>query len=168
MSVAANVAELEARIKAVEEGLKPFLEQGFEEAVADLDEEEVARLNIVLSFAMTSLFYIFLRAQGISAAKHPVKKELARVQSYIGKLKSASEAHKLAKSNSQAASKLLENVAADVEAVEVASPPARVVERVDSKKRSAREGGEGGAANEEEVKKKKKKKKKKSKKEKKQ
>jgi hypothetical protein len=98
-----------------------------------------------------------------------VKKELARVQSYIGKLKSASEAHKLAKSNAQAASKLLESVAAEVEAVEVASPRARVVERVDSKKRGAREeGADGGAANDEEDKKKKKKKKKKSKKEKKQ
>jgi hypothetical protein len=162
MSVPASVAELETRLKAVEEGLKPFLEQGFEEAIADLDEEEVARLNIVLSFAMTSLFYIFLRTQGISAANHPVKKELARVQAYIGKLRSASEAHKLSKSNAEAANKLLESVAV-AEDVPAVSPPARVVERVESKKRSGREDGE-----EEDDKKKKKKKKKKSKKEKKQ
>ncbi len=153
------MAELETRLKAVEEGLKPFLEQGFEEAIADLDEEEVARLNIVLSFAMTSLFYIFLRTQGISAANHPVKKELARVQAYIGKLKSASEAHKLSKSNAEAASKLLESVVVAGDEVAV-SPPARVVERVEGKKRSSRE--DAG----EEDDKKKKKKKKKSKKEK--
>jgi exosome complex protein LRP1 len=154
MSLAADVAELEARLKAVEDGLKPFLELGFEEAVADLDEEEVARLNIVLSFAMTSLFYIFLRTQGISTANHPVKKELARVQAYIGKLKSASEAHKQIKSNAEAASKLLESVASDK------PPPA--TEGKEGKKRSGRE-----KSDEEDDKKKKKKKKKKSKKEKK-
>lgn len=81
--------------------------------MANLDEEELARLNVVLSFAMSSLFYMFLKTQGASTANHPVKKELTRIQDYIRKLKGASDNHKLAKSNEEAAAKMLATV--DVE-----------------------------------------------------
>lgn len=64
----------------------------------------------MLAFAMNSLFYMFLRVQGVATASHPVQKELQRVQSYIAKLKSASESSKLRKANNEAASKLLESV----------------------------------------------------------
>ncbi len=157
--MAASVAELEARLKAVEECLRPFTAQSLDETLADLDDEEVARLNIVLSFAMTSLFYVFLRTQGVATANHPVKKELARIQSYITKLKSASEAHKQKRSNDEAAEKLLEEVMVTEAAAGVASVEAGEKKEKDRSKRSDRDGSDEGE--------KKKKKKKKGKKEKK-
>ena len=81
-----------------------------------MEEEEIARLNVVLSFTMSSLFYMFLKTQGASTASHPVKKELARIQEYIKKLKTASDRHRQTKSNEAAAAKLLDEVAKEDEA----------------------------------------------------
>ncbi len=114
MSVAANVAELEARVKALEEVMNSISADDFDR---DLEDEELARLNLVLAFSLSSLFYMFLRVQGVNTATHPVQKELQRVQTYIAKLKSASEANKMRKANNDAASKLLQSVAAEQIAV---------------------------------------------------
>ena len=100
--------ELEERIAALEATLGPFLESG---ADGELGDEEVARLNIVLAYAMSSLFFMFLRTQGIATAGHPVKKELARIQGYMAKLKTASETARQKKSNEEAAERLIESVA---------------------------------------------------------
>lgn len=55
-------------------------------------DEERAKLNLVLAYALNSLFYIFLRTQNVNPANHPVRKELQRVQAYMEKLKSATVA----------------------------------------------------------------------------
>lgn len=57
---------------------------------------ESARLHLMVAYAVNTLFYMYLRTQGISPANHPVLGELARVKQYVRKVKqaSAAEEHK--------------------------------------------------------------------------
>ena len=57
----------------------------------ELDEEEQAKLNILLAYGLNSLFFMYLRTQGINPSDHAVKKELLRVQGYMEKLKKAKQ-----------------------------------------------------------------------------
>eukprot|EP00752_Nemacystus_decipiens_P018581 g16659.t1 len=46
-----------------------------------------AKLNLQVAYGVSSLFYMFLKTQGVSPAGHPVKAELDRIRKYFGRLK---------------------------------------------------------------------------------
>ena len=53
---------------------------------------EVARMHLMVSYTINSLFYVYLKTQGLPTANHPVLEELERVKAYIRKVKEVSQA----------------------------------------------------------------------------
>ncbi|XP_022206397.1 nuclear nucleic acid-binding protein C1D-like [Nilaparvata lugens] len=56
----------------------------------DNDEDALAKKvshDLFKSFTVTSLFYAYLKTQGIDPNEHPVKQELDRIKTYIAKSK---------------------------------------------------------------------------------
>lgn len=53
---------------------------------------ESARMHLMAAYTVNTLFYMYLKTQGISASEHPVRNELERVKGYIRKVKEASQA----------------------------------------------------------------------------
>ena len=84
---------------------------------------ESARLHLMVAYAVNTLFYMYLRTQGISPANHPVLEELARVKQYVRKVKqaSAAEEHKEGQRQSsinvEAAQRFITHALADPTAV---------------------------------------------------
>ena len=48
-----------------------------------------ARLHLTIAYAVNSLFWIYLRTQGVRAQNHPVRGELERIKNSLRKLKEA-------------------------------------------------------------------------------
>ncbi|CAN0309864.1 unnamed protein product, partial [Hapterophycus canaliculatus] len=46
-----------------------------------------AKLSLQVAYGVSSLFYMFLKTQGVSPSSHPVKSELDRIRGYFGRLK---------------------------------------------------------------------------------
>eukprot|EP01125_Pyxidicula_operculata_P021263 TRINITY_DN811_c0_g1_i1.p1 TRINITY_DN811_c0_g1~~TRINITY_DN811_c0_g1_i1.p1 ORF type:complete len:189 (+),score=43.94 TRINITY_DN811_c0_g1_i1:693-1259(+) len=84
------IASFDASITKLEDTLKPFFAVELKELMSRLTPFEGAKLNIAMAYTLCSLFYMYLKTQGISPADHPVMEELQRVKSYIQKIKSIS------------------------------------------------------------------------------
>jgi len=89
-----SVAALDETLKSIEAHLTSFFAVPLEEQIQNLDSHEIAKLNIVMAYSINTLFYIYLKTQGVSPVNHPVKKELERIKSYIKKMKELSEKKK--------------------------------------------------------------------------
>ncbi|CAM9662223.1 unnamed protein product [Ectocarpus sp. 6 AP-2014] len=50
-------------------------------------KDHLATLATVVAYGVSSLFYMFLKTQGVSPSTHPVKGELDRIRGYFGRLK---------------------------------------------------------------------------------
>merc|ERR1712166_95200 len=84
------VAQLDACLTDVEAQLRPLFSKPLKELAAGLPPLEAAKLNVVGAFAINTLFYIFLKTQGVDPTQHPVKQELERVKSYFRKIRETS------------------------------------------------------------------------------
>eukprot|EP00904_Undaria_pinnatifida_P000049 jgi/Undpi1/10044/HiC_scaffold_28.g12498.m1 len=58
-----------------------------EEVGSCISAADRAKLNLQVAYGVSSLFYMFLRTQGVSPSTHPVKGELERIRGYFGRLK---------------------------------------------------------------------------------
>eukprot|EP00112_Aurelia_sp_Birch-Aquarium-sp1_P026099 Seg904.2 transcript_id=Seg904.2/GoldUCD/mRNA.D3Y31 product="Nuclear nucleic acid-binding protein C1D" protein_id=Seg904.2/GoldUCD/D3Y31 len=56
-----------------------------------LEPIEKAKLDLSTTYAMNSLFWIYLVSQGVNATDHPVKGELDRIRKYMSKVKITEE-----------------------------------------------------------------------------
>lgn len=80
---------------STEAALLPFFEAGGQDAIAEIRElhgpKEAAEMQLALAYTVNALFFAYLKTQGIDPQTHPVKEELARVKSYMKKLKTAAK-----------------------------------------------------------------------------
>ncbi|KAI8069108.1 uncharacterized protein B0P05DRAFT_589417 [Gilbertella persicaria] len=83
------VRALRVRLQVVKKHLDPVLARPINDIFSKLSLTERYELEVLLSYSLNTLFYIYLRTQGSDPQKHDVMKELARVQQYIQKLKKA-------------------------------------------------------------------------------
>lgn len=51
-----------------------------EEVGSCISAADRAKLNLQVAYGVSSLFYMFLRTQGVSPSTHPVKGELERIR----------------------------------------------------------------------------------------
>ncbi|CAM9462828.1 unnamed protein product [Choristocarpus tenellus] len=58
-----------------------------DETSSCLAQADRAKLSLTLAYGISSLFYMFLKTQGVSPKDHPVKEELDRIRAYMGRLK---------------------------------------------------------------------------------
>merc|ERR1712010_250218 len=66
-----------------------MLSKPLKELSAGLPPLEAAKLSVVGAFAINTLFYIYLKTQGVDPAQHPVIQELERVKGYFKKIREA-------------------------------------------------------------------------------
>mmetsp|Transcript_4299 Transcript_4299/g.6363 ORF Transcript_4299/g.6363 Transcript_4299/m.6363 type:complete len:175 (+) Transcript_4299:154-678(+) len=64
----------------IEKKLEPFTDTPVKEIEQKLKATEKAKLNLVYSYTLNSLFYMYLKIQGVSPQNHPVRRELDRVK----------------------------------------------------------------------------------------
>ena len=87
--------ELLGAMGSTEAALLPFFEAGGQDAIAEIRERHgpkaAAEVQLALAYAVNALFFTYLKTQGIDPQTHPVKEELARVQGYMKKLKTAAK-----------------------------------------------------------------------------
>eukprot|EP01114_Cavostelium_apophysatum_P000692 TRINITY_DN10631_c0_g1_i1.p1 TRINITY_DN10631_c0_g1~~TRINITY_DN10631_c0_g1_i1.p1 ORF type:complete len:158 (+),score=31.64 TRINITY_DN10631_c0_g1_i1:80-553(+) len=82
-----TVTKLGKQIEEIEEHLKPFFSMPTEELSGRLSESDMAKLHVVVAYTINTLFYLYMKLQGMDPNNHAVKKELERVRLYITKVK---------------------------------------------------------------------------------
>jgi hypothetical protein len=74
-----------------------------DEIVESLTPLESAKFDVAVAYNIASLYYVLLRAKGVSQQSHPIKAELDRIKGYVLRLKRvADEVEKAAISGSSA------------------------------------------------------------------
>ena len=103
--------EFDLALREVEQQVGALTEHEWSALTEGLSPLETARLNVTSAYALNTLYFIYLKTQGVVTSEHPVKQELERVRTYLKKAKSASgqaETHKAqARLNTDAAKRFI-------------------------------------------------------------
>mmetsp|Transcript_9594 Transcript_9594/g.14378 ORF Transcript_9594/g.14378 Transcript_9594/m.14378 type:complete len:125 (+) Transcript_9594:32-406(+) len=83
--------ELEEAVKKIEDHIKKIGKFPLKQLSNSIAPLESAKLHGSLAFALDSLFFMYLKTQGVSTKDHPIKKELDRIKKYIRKIENASK-----------------------------------------------------------------------------
>ncbi|XP_028396181.1 nuclear nucleic acid-binding protein C1D-like [Dendronephthya gigantea] len=81
-------------MNTVEETLDPLLCTSSEETHEKLNVLDRAKLDLMMVYAVNSMFWIYLITQGVNPKDHGIKHELDRVKDYMKKIKDASDKKK--------------------------------------------------------------------------
>ncbi|KAF3917875.1 hypothetical protein ABW20_dc0107376 [Dactylellina cionopaga] len=79
--------DFEDNTEAIQETLKPLLEQNLPKHASMLPLMDKAKLYIMTTYALESLIFSYLETSSIPTANHPIMKELTRVRQYFQKLR---------------------------------------------------------------------------------
>ena len=90
--LAEPVTDLAAAIGTIETQVQRLQSAPWAVMCKGLSPLEVARMHLMVSYTVNSLFYVYLKTQGLPTAGHPVLEELERVKAYIRKVKEVSQA----------------------------------------------------------------------------
>ncbi|KAL9953776.1 hypothetical protein ACROYT_G041240 [Oculina patagonica] len=75
----------------VKDVFKPLLETSVDDLKEKMNPLQSAKLDLVVAYAINSMFWMYLTTQGVNPRQHPVKTELDRIKKYMGKVKEATE-----------------------------------------------------------------------------
>ncbi|KAI9050366.1 hypothetical protein LZ554_005532 [Drepanopeziza brunnea f. sp. 'monogermtubi'] len=78
---------LDDEIDDLEESLEPLIKVALSETASKLPLLDKAKLYILVTYAIESMLFSYLRLHGVKARDHPVFKELTRVKQYFDKIK---------------------------------------------------------------------------------
>ncbi|OBT88752.1 hypothetical protein VE02_02359 [Pseudogymnoascus sp. 03VT05] len=81
--------QLDDEIDDLEDSLAPVLETGISDTASKLPLLDKAKLYVLVTYAVESILFSYLRLNGVKAREHPVFLELTRVKQYFDKLKEA-------------------------------------------------------------------------------
>ncbi|KAJ2159587.1 hypothetical protein GGF46_002911 [Coemansia sp. RSA 552] len=84
--VAKHVGQLAAAVEQIEAALGPVLEQPLNDIVPKLSAIQRCELEALVAYSIDTLFWIYLKVNGVPPKEHPVMSELQRVQRYIEKI----------------------------------------------------------------------------------
>ncbi|BGO98787.1 Exosome complex protein [Rhodotorula toruloides] len=87
----ATLDTLSTSLDSLETALEPLLAKPFDEVLADQDPLVQARLQVLTSYMVHDLIWVYLKTAGIEPSTHPVMQEIERLKGYFGKLKSAEQ-----------------------------------------------------------------------------
>jgi exosome complex protein LRP1 len=85
------VEDLEVNIDELSTVLAPLLDAQLSTTASSLPLLDKAKLYVLAAYSIESLLYSTLQASGVNAKEHAIFKELARLKSYFGKIKSIEE-----------------------------------------------------------------------------
>ncbi|KAE9370512.1 hypothetical protein N431DRAFT_378933 [Stipitochalara longipes BDJ] len=80
---------LDDEIDDLEEALSPLLRAALSETSSKLPLLDKAKLYVLVTYAIESMLFSYLRLNGVKAREHPVFIELTRVKQYFDKIKTA-------------------------------------------------------------------------------
>ncbi|PWY82252.1 hypothetical protein BO70DRAFT_352845 [Aspergillus heteromorphus CBS 117.55] len=78
--------QLDDNIDDLEEALKPILDGSVIETSKKLPVLDKAKFHVLVTYALESLLFSYLRLHGVNAREHPVFRELTRVKQYFAKI----------------------------------------------------------------------------------
>ncbi|KAL1515950.1 hypothetical protein AB1Y20_002564 [Prymnesium parvum] len=90
--LAEAVSQFDEAVTKVEQLVGRLHAANWPELCRGLGPLETARLHLMVAYTVNTLFYMYLKANGVSPADHPVHAELERIKGYIKKLKAVSQA----------------------------------------------------------------------------
>ncbi|PMD57505.1 uncharacterized protein K444DRAFT_665062 [Hyaloscypha bicolor E] len=80
---------LDDEVDDLEEALSPLLKAALSETSTKLPLLDKAKLYVLVTYAIESMLFSYLRLNGVKAREHPVFIELTRVKQYFDKIKVA-------------------------------------------------------------------------------
>ncbi|KAJ1883115.1 hypothetical protein GGI16_005277 [Coemansia sp. S142-1] len=81
-----HVDQFTLAVDQVQRSLEPILKQPLSEVLPKLSTIQRCELEALVAYSIDTLFWIYLKINGVPAKEHPVMKELQRVQRYIAKI----------------------------------------------------------------------------------
>ncbi|KAK1141624.1 hypothetical protein N8T08_008888 [Aspergillus melleus] len=81
------VDQLDDNVDDLEEALAPLLNSAVTETSKKLPVLDKAKYHVLVTYALESLLFSYLRLHGVDAKDHPVFRELTRVKQYFAKIK---------------------------------------------------------------------------------
>ncbi|CEO98071.1 Nuclear nucleic acid-binding protein C1D [Plasmodiophora brassicae] len=87
--VQAGIEQLECSLAGIEALLEKLNPAAFEAAVEALGVHDGAKLHATTAFAVSSLYFVYLRCLGQVPQDHALNKEISRVKSYFEKIRRA-------------------------------------------------------------------------------
>jgi len=88
-SILSLLERLESEIDGLEDSLVPLLETDLSNITSKLPLLDKAKLYVLMTYAVESILFSYLRLNGSKAREHPVFQELTRVKQYFEKIKAA-------------------------------------------------------------------------------
>ena len=121
--VAAALQAFEGALDRVETALAPMLALDHADFMATAAAADRARVEVTAAYALASLFYMYLKLQGVSPNEHPVRKEIERLALYLRKLSTHEllEVSSASAGNAERAKRIVQHVLFDVEEYQTAS-----------------------------------------------
>ncbi|KAL2054124.1 hypothetical protein ABVK25_005663 [Lepraria finkii] len=83
---------LDDNIDDLEEALEPLMKAALSDSAGKLPLLDKAQLYVLVTYAIESILFSYLRLNGVNAKEHPVFRELTRVKQYFEKIKVAESA----------------------------------------------------------------------------
>ncbi|XP_078505528.1 nuclear nucleic acid-binding protein C1D [Lissotriton helveticus] len=99
----------EKSVGSVDSMLKTMISVSRSELLQKLDPLDQAKLDLVSSYSLNSLFWIYLVTQGVNPKEHPVKQELERIRNCMNRVKEITDKKKAAKLDKAAAARILKH-----------------------------------------------------------
>ncbi|KAJ2825298.1 hypothetical protein FBU31_003751 [Coemansia sp. 'formosensis'] len=94
-----HVDQFTVAVDQVQRALEPILKQPLGEVLPKLSTIQRCELEALVAYSIDTLFWIFLKINGVPPKEHPVMKELQRVQRYIAKINEAKSTQSTGGSN---------------------------------------------------------------------
>ncbi|GAA6018440.1 hypothetical protein JCM11491_006998 [Sporobolomyces phaffii] len=89
-----TLSTLSTQLDSLSTSLEPLLKVPYADLIAQQDDPLVkAKLDVLVSYALHDLIWIYLKTSGVEPANHPVMQEIERLKGYFAKLKSAESGH---------------------------------------------------------------------------
>ncbi|GAA5944714.1 hypothetical protein JCM1841_000325 [Sporobolomyces salmonicolor] len=85
----ATLSALSSSLTSLEAALSPLLASPFEDLCNAQDPLASAKLEVLVSYVVHDLIWVYLKTAGVEPSTHPVMQELDRLRGYFAKLKSA-------------------------------------------------------------------------------
>uniref|UniRef100_H2Y4M5 Nuclear nucleic acid-binding protein C1D n=1 Tax=Ciona savignyi TaxID=51511 RepID=H2Y4M5_CIOSA len=103
----------DANLSKVEETLKPMLTSQRSDLTREMDPIDNAKLDLVAAYAVNSFYWTYLIANGVNPKSHPVKSELDRIKTYMGKIKEIEDKKNAPKLQKEAAKRFIRSAMFD-------------------------------------------------------
>ncbi|XP_049592870.1 nuclear nucleic acid-binding protein C1D [Syngnathus scovelli] len=106
----------ESSVASVKKMLGTLMSKPRNELDQKLDPLDRAKLDLMSTYTLNSLFWMYLVTQGINPREHGIKQELERIKTYMSRVKAITDKKKAARLDKGAAGRFMRNALFDPEA----------------------------------------------------